>query len=155
VYNNGVRPFRTLWLLALVAILSAAFVPAALATWVCEGRACGTSWLACCCASPQAGRDANCGSGPAVEGAAARCLTECNCVLTVTSQDTVRGRLDPGSSIPLELPCLLQGPLLDTPSVPAERLLRTAETRGPPLLAYWLAAPDLRGPPALIPSIGS
>jgi hypothetical protein len=157
-HNTAVRRFRTIWVLTLMALLVSAVAPQASASWQCEGRTCGTTLWFCCCLSPDAPKDANCGSaGTTAEGSGtAACPSDCNCVLTVEAPDDARFVSPVGLAAPVFHPVLLpQAPVLLGP-MPTEIVARSIDTRGPPRTPICLATPVLRGPPALMSStIGS
>lgn len=141
---------RTIWLWTLLALVFSLISPAAQAAWQCEGRTCGTSLWFCCCAAPQAERDANCEdrSGSRERGAGTACAAKCECTLTVRTLDAERR--SPGlSAAPDFHPVLLLPAVQILPSFPAEQAARPIESRGPPPRPASLPAAGLRGPPSL------
>lgn len=154
--NTGVKSFRNVWILALVAMLTTAFAPQALAAWQCEGRTCGVSLWSCCCVSTDGQQDVNCGGDQAktksLNTAAQGCNTDCNCVLTVKAAENGRvGQTATPLLMTYALAALPEHPPLVEP-LPTERIARAVENRGPPAPKICLATPVLRGPPALTSS---
>lgn len=143
------KRFRINWLLALLAVMSLTISPQAYASWVCEGRSCGTSFFSCCCVSPEQVQDPNCSEKRESAGAAeAPCATECGCVLTVRSADTTKSSVDnTWASNLLQAAALPKGWIeIEAPlrsEVPTPR-----ETRGPPTGPASRRPPGLRAPPA-------
>jgi len=152
--NNRVRYFRTIWVLALVAMLVTAFVPQAVASWVCEGRTCGIALWFCCCSAPEDSQDPNCASAPrAVADGVSNCPANCNCVLTVTNADGSRPSYAATFVAPLYAPALVVPKVSYHGPVPTELLAHSIESRGPPRASICLATPALRGPPCLNASL--
>lgn len=151
--NTAVRTRRIIWLFTLCALLIGTLAPEALATWQCEGRACGTSLWFCCCLSPAESQDSRCaGSLPAGRDGAGGCRTACNCVLTVRTPDP--GRVSMAGSPPTVVLCDLGFPVVCY-EVPAKIRMsaRSFEGRGPPPLSLADAPTALRGPPCMTPSL--
>lgn len=146
---------RSLWILALLAVLSTALAPQAFASWVCEGRTCGTTLL-CCCTSPEPGQDANCNQGSGAQaGASTTCATECECVLTVSNLDSAGSSQPNLYSAPIVAAVFLPYGVTYVAPAPAEKTPHVGETRGPPVRSLCLFTPVLRGPPVLtFPVIG-
>lgn len=155
--NRPVRRSRTIWFLTLTILLLSWAAPSALATWVCEGRTCGTTLWFCCCVSPTEAKDGNCGEGAASAfGSARSCQSDCNCVLTMRVAEVTTQTANSITVAPLLLPALLPHAPVCYGPVPTEVTARSIETRGPPLSRVALSVPTLRGPPAPdVSTIGS
>jgi hypothetical protein len=141
--------FRTLWRLALLALLLSVCSPEARASWQCEGRTCGTSLWFCCCVSPVNAQDSNCPT--AVRTASTRnaqvCPSECQCVLTVSAVDTEVASTSPLAVAPHYCPALATRRVAFVVPVPTGGTIRSVEGRGPPPRPIVFASPSLRAPP--------
>lgn len=156
------RVLRTIWLLGVLALLFSAVAPEALASWQCEGRACGISMWACCCIGPAGARDQQCaslqsaGNSLAERGAGvSACPSNCKCEMITRSVESIRPAITVSLSAPYHCPALPVAPV-SLGQVPTQRLAHSIESRGPPLPLLCLSTPVLRGPPALtFPSTSS
>jgi hypothetical protein len=145
-----VRRNRTIWLLALLAILSGAVAPQALATWVCEGRACGTTRWVCCCLTQGAAEVDACpdpyqGTVQAPEGSCPS--SDCQCQMTLAESETGATLVAPTTIAPVWHVTALPPGRVVIHCLPTEKIARTAESRGPPRPIVAFASPLLRAPP--------
>jgi hypothetical protein len=142
---------RILAVLALLSCLLPSFGVGV--AWFCEGRQCGVSLWTCCCMSPDALRDSNCGTTLHANDIAASekttfsdCPAGCNCVMV--SAETPASNVVPSVSLLVPPIALLPLPAPIYCVAPVEKpLVYGRETRGPPRQPLVFANLSLRAPP--------
>lgn len=140
-----------LWALVLLVMPSAQA-----AVWQCEGRVCGVTPWACCCALPSDKKDASCVSpSPGLDGhrrspshvqEVGSCPRACHCTQVAPHSPSARASVLAAAVPSLEIVAILpvvwqsREPVVSQPS-------RPFESRGPPLRAPVPSSISPRGPP--------
>lgn len=147
-HNKGVRLRRTIWGVTLLALFAFGFAPRAVANWQCEGRTCGTTVWACCCALPDNARDENCGRPGGRRPSEGACASECGCILVVQAVCRATAARIGGSCVSLIVPSFV-APASPAVELPEQTVVaRLAQSRGPPPVRISFVIPSLRAPPA-------
>jgi hypothetical protein len=145
---------RTLPHLAVIALMLVAFAPQSSAYWQCEGRICGSSPWACCCALPSDNHDNECGpslgdvhvqSGSHAQEIG-QCPAKCHC--SVTTQSASRSASvapTPADVLVFVVAAITFAPVIDGPV--GTTAVQPLESRGPPPNAAYFTSPSLRAPP--------
>ncbi len=120
--------------------------------WYCEGKQCGVSLWACCCAAPSSSQDGKCRTSPSASKGDkdSLCAAGCRCAVVITSAPDC-DHAPPPVTAPLESPTVLA--ILPTPIATyapplfVEVVSHRTETRGPPTNRFSHVRPSLRAPP--------
>lgn len=148
--------WKKLRYLALCVLMLSVVTPTAGALWMCEGRACGTSAVTCCCAESVAKTDSIC-DADALQRAHLRsdthwqeaepCAQNCHCTMVVQTKDA-SSRLSSPNVVHYSPVLAVLPPRAFALEVPqSQTLVRSLPSRGPPLRSVFLSFPSLRAPP--------
>lgn len=142
--------------LALWALVLLVAPSAQAAVWQCEGRVCGVTLWACCCASPSDKQDPNCGpASPDLEKhrgsdshgqEVGSCPLACHCTMVQAPGHSARASAPASLAPSLEVVAVV--PVVWQSCEPAtSQEAHPFESRGPPPLASVPSSTSPRGPP--------
>lgn len=157
-FQTHSQPHAFLRVVALLLVVLMGLAPASSAIWQCEGRVCGTSSWACCCALPQPKAPTSPECDPqsstrtahiqsSVHGSeVGACSVACHCTKVTQSRGAVVGQSHQVFVAPLfQVAVLPRVYKLDAPLVVCSS--RPLPSRGPPLTSFSFVSPSLRAPP--------
>jgi len=122
--------------------------------WYCEGKQCGLSLWACCCADPVASQDGKCGTpaaGSSTNNRFTICKAGCSCAMVMSSADDCHHTLPPAISDfdPLIVLAILPSPVASyVPPVLIETDCCRIDIRGPSARRIAHSSLSPRAPPA-------
>jgi hypothetical protein len=151
-------PRQALYSLVLCALVLLSVPSLTSAAWQCEGRVCGTTPWACCCASPKDTYDPTCGpraddlqkhrGEQSHQDEVSACAVACHCVMVVQSDSPVILSAIAPLPSPLEVVAVL--PIVATIQAPiADSVRLSAPPRGPPHTSPTHPVASGRAPPVL------
>ena len=151
----GVMPRRALTVVLtfflLIGTVLCSVLPAG--AWYCEGKQCGSSFWACCCAAPVASQDGKCRTpvtGSPTDDRSTICKAGCSCAMVISSADDCHHTLPPAVAAfdPLIVAAILPSPVASyVPPVLIETGSHRIDTRGPPARRIAHSSLSLRAPP--------
>lgn len=122
--------------------------------WFCEGKQCGITLWACCCAAPSTFQDNNCrtpASDTSADSGPVICAADCGCTMVITGAPDCDHMSPPAASAfePFAAVAITPTPVATyIPPVSIKTGSQRIEGRGPPSPRSAHACPGLRAPPA-------